>query len=309
MLGLEKISLKSSNISSSDNLKFEEHKGSVFYKDLKTWMINAANGFFSFTYQLKDRKDIVLNLILRSTSNKDIVHCPISISVNGNIIEQGFDPKEKKFYAHSWRIPQDRIRTGGNTIKISLDKDATSAVLFKEIAIGNFEIENQQQSNWCWCAVAASVVKYYKRNSFWSQCQIYNSVKDTKKACSYTFNDSNIASIDNQGGSPGSFLKEEEIFGGFTNGHISGNELNKQMNLARPVICGIRWKTPANINVQGHAVVISSSFIAQDGKQWVVIDDPYGAKRKTMPLAAFKQGYQSPGDGWEQSWTTKPFTS
>jgi len=36
----------------------------------------------------------------------------------------------------------------------------------------DFSMQQQDQTNWCWAAVAASVVRYYHADTQWTQCRI-----------------------------------------------------------------------------------------------------------------------------------------
>lgn len=40
------------------------------------------------------------------------------------------------------------------------------------VALPNFRMEQQRETNWCWAAVSASVNDFYRGNPVWSQCAI-----------------------------------------------------------------------------------------------------------------------------------------
>lgn len=48
----------------------------------------------------------------------------------------------------------------------------------------DWEVEYQQQTNWCWAAVATSVNHYYTRSSVPTQCEVVNGVLRRTDCCS-----------------------------------------------------------------------------------------------------------------------------
>src|SRR5438270_7192657 len=49
--------------------------------------------------------------------------------------------------------------------------------------VSNFEIETQQQLNWCWAAVAATVSRYFSPHQALEQCQIASRVLKVADGC------------------------------------------------------------------------------------------------------------------------------
>lgn len=48
-----------------------------------------------------------------------------------------------------------------------------------------FTMQSQQQSNWCWAAVAASVADYYDPPSGWTQYTVVNAVNGRTDCCHF----------------------------------------------------------------------------------------------------------------------------
>lgn len=47
----------------------------------------------------------------------------------------------------------------------------------------HFEMEDQQDDNWCWAAVAVSIGKYFEPATLWTQCKLVNFILSRSDCC------------------------------------------------------------------------------------------------------------------------------
>ncbi len=302
MYGFEQLKLNTAAISATDHLRLKSEFGTQYKPTYPCWIIGKKGGYFELSYQMATTKSVLLNLTLRSGTHLGKSDCPITITCNGSLITAGFDPGTTSFYSKSWHIPKKKTVTGENIIRITLAKDASTAVMIQNIGIADFEIEEQQQTNWCWCAVGVSISKYYQRiKNNWTQCEVYNKVKGSSDVCSYAFRDPQISSSDNLAGDPGKALSLEGINGGLIRSFASWEDILAEIDKAQPMPCGIIW---SNQGGAGHTTVITAAYTV-NGQNWLVVDDPwYG--RSSILYDKYKTAYKKTGDEWKYTWKSHP---
>lgn len=154
-----------------------------------------------------------------------------------------------------------------------------------------FAMQSQQQTEWCWAAVAASVAGYFgsagPSGGLWQQCDVVNSelaqstccVNGASAACNNPwYLDRALSLVGHLAGSP-------------TPGAIPFANVQGEVDNNRPVGVRIGWYGGG-----GHFVVLSG-YDDNGGAQFVDVDDPwYGPS--VADYSVFATAYQSAG-----SWT------
>lgn len=164
------------------------------------------------------------------------------------------------------------------------------------MALLNFVMQRQLETNWCWAAVSASVCDFFggpngPSGTPWKQCEIVNVAHNLLTCC--------------QDGSTYQCNQDGMLDQGLVIvSHLAGPALGRAEDFAyvqqeidggRPVGVRILW-------TQGdaHAVIISG-YDDQNGGQMVEVEDPwYG--HSTYDIASFTSGYQSGKGQWNDTY-------
>lgn len=167
-----------------------------------------------------------------------------------------------------------------------LRKNASKGKSFK------FDIQRQEQTNWCWAAVGATVVHYYNNNTSWTQCDIVTAALK-QDAC---FVDASSPHINKQW-----YLDRALSIVGclkrMTDKRVPEELVLYEIAARRPLGVRIHWRGGG-----GHFVVLRSWFIGEDDALWYVVEDPAknGGGTRKMPASKFETAYGSQGRG---SWS------
>ena len=154
-----------------------------------------------------------------------------------------------------------------------------------------FAMQTQQQTNWCWAAVAASVSAFFDPNTNWRQCSIVNAEFNRNDCCTNgsSANCNKPWYIDLGLQRTGNFRSKSTGAGTMT-------DVSQDVNISRPLCVRIGWSGGG-----GHAVAIDGYH---RGLDMVAIDDPwYGAS--DVSLATFQTAYQGSGS-WTHSYRVEP---
>ncbi len=148
----------------------------------------------------------------------------------------------------------------------------------------SFAMQHQQQTQWCWAAVAANVSAFFDSNTSWTQCTIVNAELDRSDCCSHgsSANCNRPWYLDRALSRTGNLQT-------WSTGARALTDVIDEVNAERPLCARIGWSGGG-----GH-------FLAIDGYNcelaMVAVDDPwYGASDVT--LSTFQTAYQGTG-----SWT------
>lgn len=153
----------------------------------------------------------------------------------------------------------------------------------------SFQMERQQESEWCWAAVSASVDHYFDPSSSLTQCEIASAV--TKgDSCS----------------DPASFDRPERLTDALTavgklkrvTGPLMFEQVQAELNASRPVCVRVQW------NGEGaHFVAISGYNVLPSGVRTIEIADPHYAD-STVDFDLFPSQYHG-GGTWTTTYLTK----
>lgn len=158
-----------------------------------------------------------------------------------------------------------------------------------------FNIEMQEQTQWCWAAVAVSVARFYQPSNTLTQCRVANMVLGTNGCCS----NPGPCNIDN-------YL--EDALGAVAHYRdiepepLPFSDVNGEITSDRPLGCRIGW-----FGGGGHFVVIHGASVDGSGaavKRWVAIADPlYGPS--DYLIQKFTSGYRQDTGEWTHSYFTQ----
>lgn len=156
----------------------------------------------------------------------------------------------------------------------------------------DFDMQHQQQTQWCWAATSVSVARYYRSWSTWTQCRMVNAEKGQTTCCVDGSSDAC-----NQPHVLNAPLDRAEVLDHMVGGTVSYADVQAEINAGRPVAWRIGWSGGG-----GHFAVIEGHRVL--GGQWVAVDDPWWGE-SDVPLSTLTGGtYQSTGT-WTHTYFTK----
>ncbi len=153
-----------------------------------------------------------------------------------------------------------------------------------------FTIQHQQQTNWCWAAVAVSVSLYYNSASGWTQCSLANAELGQTTCCA-----NGSTAQCNQPWYLDRALTRTANLSSWVSGSVGLSTVEQEVDAARLVGVRIGWSGGG-----GHFVVIEG--YQENGAGYVYIEDPwYGASY--VGYDTLRTAYQGSG-----SWTHTYYT-
>jgi hypothetical protein len=154
----------------------------------------------------------------------------------------------------------------------------------------SFAMQSQEQSNWCWSAVATSTSLFYDTSSGWVQCTVVNDELGQTTCCA----DGSTTDC-NQVWFLERALTRTNNLNTWQAGSLSASAIRSQLSAGRPLGVRIGWSGGG-----GHFVILHGI----DSSSTVTVSDPiYGTS--TMSLSTFKTNYQGTGS-WTHSYLTRP---
>jgi hypothetical protein len=155
-----------------------------------------------------------------------------------------------------------------------------------------FNMQTQNQSNWCWAAVAVSTHLFYGGTQWPVQCGLVNQTFGLHICCQ-------------SGSSPACnkqyYLDQAlQITGNYhhyTNGPELWSSVTQQINIRHPL--GVRISLAGNL---GHFLIINGYTVTPRGIQQVVLRDSLNGN-SIVPYGRLVNGYQ------RGSWTHSFFTT
>jgi hypothetical protein len=155
----------------------------------------------------------------------------------------------------------------------------------------NFVMQHQQQTNWCWAAVAASVSAFFNPNTNWTQCGIVNAEFGRNDCCTQgsSTNCNRPWYLDRA-------LTRTGNLRSWSSGAGTLADIMQEINASRPLCARIGWSGGG-----GH-------FVAIDGYNrdlgMIAVDDPwFGAS--DVVLSTFQTAYQGSGS-WTHTYRVQP---
>jgi Papain-like cysteine protease AvrRpt2 len=154
----------------------------------------------------------------------------------------------------------------------------------------SFKIETQKELNWCWAAVATTVVRYYEPSNTLEQCKLAEKLTGVPNCCS-----SNKACDFNEYLDDALAAANSSLTKGLNNQTLPGKALKfeaikAEIDAGRPIGVGIQWYGENS----GHFVIINGYAVEASGEKWVDISDPY-YEDSTVPYDQFVSAYLEAG--------------
>jgi len=152
-----------------------------------------------------------------------------------------------------------------------------------------FPIQAQQQSQWCWAGVSASVSRYYVPASTWTQCRIANQQWGRTDCCG-----AGASGACNNPSVLGTALTTVGHFDRQTSAQESLQTVENELVAGRPLCIRVGWSGGG-----GHFIVASG--LEDDGFLW--ISDPGGGTTALVAYDTVRTNYRGSG-----TWTHSYFT-
>jgi hypothetical protein len=156
-----------------------------------------------------------------------------------------------------------------------------------------FTLQTQAQSNWCWAAVTASVVKYYEPTSAITQCSLANTAFGKTSCCTNPgSNDCNKP-----------YVLETALAGvnhlsSHAAGPLSFSAVQGQIDATNPVGFQVHWRGG------GFHVGVIAGYATEGSTNQIDVLDPWFGHTIT-DFATFPQNYQAEGTTWSWSFLIK----
>lgn len=157
-----------------------------------------------------------------------------------------------------------------------------------------FEVQEQQELNWCWAAVTSSVHRYFTPHPPLGQCQIATATLGGNCCVQPVPDDLN---------SPHSLEDVLINFGAHAvleHNPLSFQDLKKQIDNSLPVCAYIQWPGGPD---RGHFVVLIGYGLT-GGVEWVDVADPFHGYQ-CVPYKVFRLAYQGIGT-WAYTYRLQP---
>jgi len=180
---------------------------------------------------------------------------------------------------------------GGQVLNIAITK--WWLLFFRWVRI-TFAMQTQQQTQWCWAAVAVSVARYYTPWTRWTQCQMVNQELGQTTCCT-----NGSTTQCNQPNVLDSPLQRAGVLDHMIGSDSGIGDIRSEIDASRPLCWRIGWSGGG-----GHFAVIEGYRLLPQA--WVAVDDPwYG--QSDLPLSTLTGGaYQGTGDWTHTYFTRRP---
>jgi hypothetical protein len=156
---------------------------------------------------------------------------------------------------------------------------------------GRFDMEHQEEGNWCWAAVSASVDRYFDPQKAASQCTIACKVLNVKDCC---YN----KDAHNEGAALDEALNAVNRQREAQSGPIEFQQLKSEIDGEMPVCVRIGWTEGG-----AHFVTLYGYRIWDTGAKTIEVGDPwYGSSTQDFDL--FPTYYRG-GGKWTDTFLTK----
>ena len=176
------IDFTTPNPGAKANFSLSESEGCSYNETYNCWSIDFVGGHFWFNLNLPRDRGVNLSFQLCSAAVDGVSNCPISLFVNRHTVVSNWDPHVSTFYDQAWYIPDSQLDPGDNEIILQL-AGGTTKVFLRYVTAAMYEMQRQEQTNWCWSAVTTSTSIYYDPNSDWTQCELANAVLNQTTCC------------------------------------------------------------------------------------------------------------------------------
>jgi Papain-like cysteine protease AvrRpt2 len=148
-----------------------------------------------------------------------------------------------------------------------------------------FVVQHQNQTNWCWAAVTASIAAYY-RNQGWPQCRVVNDRLGQAVCCQ-----DGSSTICNQPWYLDQALKRVGNLANYVASPLAMSQIRNEVDAGRPIGVRIGW-----MNGGGHFITVRG----YSDQGLVDVQDPWFGG-STLDYISFKSRYHGFGK-WTHSY-------
>jgi len=162
-----------------------------------------------------------------------------------------------------------------------------------------FKVQPQQESEWCWLAVTASIDTYYSQPSAWTQCLLANDQLFQQTCCQ----DGKTADCNKPGSLQSSLGRVQRLRNSVASPILFlgvQQEIDSLNPVGRPIAVGITWPDGDT----GHAVIIVG-WDSTAGEDYVYVADPADGSTRHIPYSTFLVSYDGKGT-WNNTYFTEP---
>jgi hypothetical protein len=131
------IDLSVSDPSQTQNLSIPLYQGAGYRPGYHCWALLVDGGFIKLNLNLPEAIDVDFSMRVAAALVNGKADCPITITVNGSILVQGYRDTNANWHEVSWVIDKTKVKPGDNEIRITLDMDATTQFWMQSISVGN----------------------------------------------------------------------------------------------------------------------------------------------------------------------------
>jgi hypothetical protein len=158
-----------------------------------------------------------------------------------------------------------------------------------------FTMQSQQQTEWCWAAVAASVASYFNSagpsGGPWRQCEIVSNVRKDATCCK----DGTTSNCNHDDYLESALTVVNHLAGPVNSGAMPYGDILHAIDGNKPVALRMGWYGDG-----GHFIVLDG-YDDSGGSQIVDVEDPwYGPS--TYDYTQFCTGYQSGTGKWTHTY-------
>jgi hypothetical protein len=158
---------------------------------------------------------------------------------------------------------------------------------------GQFVIQPQERSEWCWAAVAVSIERYFDPQSALTQCAIANAVLGSEKVCCQN------GSGCNEAATLISALQQINRLKRILTRPLTFPELQRELDAGLPVCARIRWK-----GGHAHFIVLVGYRVLPPRTQHVDVEDPFNPSG-TVAFDTLRDAYYGNGE-WIDTYLVTP---
>ncbi|HZI58164.1 MAG TPA: papain-like cysteine protease family protein [Verrucomicrobiae bacterium] len=161
-----------------------------------------------------------------------------------------------------------------------------------------FKIQQQEQTQWCWAAAAASICVFYEDATAQKQCELANrfleEMRNGVDCCANgSSNDCNLPFDLSDA------LRHLGHMQAPPRGALPYDRLSTEITANSPVALRIQLA-----DFSAHFVVATACEETSDGRRWVKVADPATGNVVTMEYDDLVSNFR-PGAAWDQSYLTK----
>lgn len=178
--GVESVEFSGASPTASAHFALTQSANAAYNPADNAWTLDAPGGSVEFRLSLPVLHGVAL-ILYASGAGADT---PLTIRVNGVNLVESFDALGPSFATVSWYMPETLLKTGDNSIVVSVP-GATTPALLSVAYVMKFIMQPQPPgSSWCWAAVTSSVSQFFADGaSDWSQCQLANACLGQTACC------------------------------------------------------------------------------------------------------------------------------